>query len=80
MTFACQVYGAKYVKCNSSHKIKYYREMIWCCKVNFKTNPSRLETKKEKPCLYSFKCINYKEEHQVDSNYCPFWKHCFNKE
>jgi len=26
--------------------MKHYREMMWYCKVNFKTNPSRLKTKK----------------------------------
>ena len=40
----------------------------------------RLKTKKEKPCPYSFKCINCKDKHQADSNIYLFWRHKFNKE
>jgi len=56
-----------------------HREMAWCCKENLKTNPPRLEIKKGEPCPHTFKYINCKEEHQVDSNTCLFWKNCFNK-
>ena len=40
--------------------------MVWCCKTNFKTNPSRLETKKEEPYTHTFKCVNYKGNHHAD--------------
>ena len=59
-TFMYYIYGAKCQKCNRPHKLKYYREIAQCCKANFKTNPPRLETKKGKLCIYSFKCIKYK--------------------
>ena len=62
------MHGFKYIKCNSSYKVEYHREIVWCCKANFKTNLSKLETRKEEPYTYSFKCINYKEEHQANSN------------
>ena len=54
--------------------------MVWCCKVNFNTNPSRLETKKGEPCTHLFKYINCKEKYLADSNSCLFWKHRFNRE
>ena len=52
--------------------------MAWCCKANSKVNSSRLETKVDKLCPHFFKCFNYKRDHMVDNNKCPFWKHCFN--
>jgi len=70
----------KIVKCNRLHKVEHYRHFTWCCKANFKTNLSRLETKQGKPCPHSFKCLNCKDKHQADSNTCLFWKHCFNYE
>ena len=79
-TFLCYVYRAKYIKHNSPHKVEHYWHFTWCYKANFKINPLRLETKQEKLCLYSFKYINYKGNHQVDFNTYSFWKHCFNKE
>ena len=51
----CYVYEFKYVKCHSPHKAEYHMEMAWYCKVNFKINSPRLETKKDKSCLHSFK-------------------------
>ena len=45
---------------------------MWYYKTNPKTNPPRLKTKKEEPCIYSFKCINCKGKHQADSNICLF--------
>ena len=42
-------------------------------KKNNKLFPPRLATKKDKPCLHVFKYINYKENHQVNSNTCPYW-------
>lgn len=78
MTFV--YHSFKCIKCNRSLKVDHYKEIVWCCKVNFKTNPLRLKNKKSKLCPHSFKCINCKEKHQVDSNACLFWKYCFNKE
>lgn len=51
--------------------------MAWCCKANFKTNPSRLETLKEDLCLYIFKYTNCKGNHQADSYNYSFWKYSF---
>ena len=42
---------AKCIKCNSPHKFEHYRDMVWYCKINFKTNPLRLKTKKESSVL-----------------------------
>ena len=61
--FVCYIYGFKYQKCNNPQKLEHYREMAWYCKINFKTNFPRLETKKEKPYTHLFKCINCKDEH-----------------
>ena len=44
----------------------------WYCKANKKTNSPRLETKKDDPCPHMFKCLNYKGDHQADSNKYPF--------
>ena len=79
-TFLCRIQGPKCVKCNSPHKSEHHREFSWCYKANAKINPSRLETKKGKPCPHTFKCSNCKGDHQADSNSCPFWRHCFNRE
>ena len=79
-TFTCRIQEAKCVKCNSPHKSEHHREFGWCCKANAKTNPPRLETKKGELCSYTFKCSNCKGDHQADSNTCPFWRHCFNRE
>ena len=46
MIFACQAYESKCIKCNSPHKVEYHREIVWCCKVNFKTNFLNLKLKK----------------------------------
>ena len=66
--FSCHVHELKYVKCNKPHKVEYYYDLAWYCKVNFKTNLSWLKTKEGKLCLHSFKYINYKNNHQADSN------------
>jgi len=79
-TFSCRIQGAKCIKCNGPHKSKHHREFGWCCKVNAKINPLRLETKKGEPCPHSFKCSNYRGDHQANSNQCPFWRHRFNRE
>ena len=79
-TFSCRIQGTKYVKCNGPHKSEHHREFGWCCKANIKSNPPRLETKKGEPCPHVFKCLNCQEDHQADSNQCPFWKHQFNRE
>ena len=79
-TFSCRIQGAKCAKCNGPHKSEHHREFGWCCKANAKINPPRLETKKDEPCSHSFKCSNCKEDHQANSNDCPFWRHRFNRE
>ena len=79
-TFACRIQGAKCVKCNGPHKSEHHREFGWYCKANAKTNPPRLETKKGEPCPHTFKYSNCKGDHQANSNTCPFWRHCFNRE
>jgi len=79
-TFSCKIQGAKYVKCNGPHKSEHHREFGWCCKANPKINPPRLETKKGELCPHSFKCSNYRGNHQANSNLCPFWRHRFNRE
>ena len=63
ITFAYYTHKSKYVKCNSPHKVKYYREIVWCYKTNFKTNSSRLGIKKEELYSHLFKYINCKEEY-----------------
>ena len=45
VTFLCKIQGAKYVKCNGTHKSEHHQHYTWYCKDNSKTNPSRLETK-----------------------------------
>ena len=72
ITFACYAHGFKYIKCNSLYKVEHHRHFAWCCKVNFKINPSKLETKSGKLCPHSFKYINCKWDHQADSNECLF--------
>ena len=79
-TLSCRIQGARCVKCNCPHKSENHREFGWCCKANDKINPPRLETKKGEPCPHSFKCSNCKEDHQMDSVHCPFWRHHFNCE
>ena len=79
-TFSCRIQESKCIKCNGPHKSKNYCKFGWCCKVNDRINPPKLETKKEEPYPYSFKCSNCWGDHQVDSNQCPFWRHRFNRE
>ena len=76
----CRIQESKCIKCNGSYLSIHHHQFMWCCKANDKINPLRLETKKGELCPYSFKCSNYKGEHQADSTKCPFWKHRFNKE
>ena len=57
------MHRVKYQKCNSSHKLIHHRKIVWYCKVNFKTNPPKLKTKKGEPCTHMFKCINCKGNH-----------------
>ena len=51
---------------------EYHREFAWCCKANTKSNPPRLETKKDDPCPHTFKCLNCKGSHLANSIKCPF--------
>ena len=79
-TFSCRVQDSKCIKYNGPHKSEHHQEFGWCCKTNAKTNPPRLETKKEEPYPHMFKYSNCQGDHQADSNQCPFWKHRFNRE
>jgi len=45
-TFSCKIQGSKCVKYNGPHKSEHHREFGWCCKVNDKIDPPRLEMKK----------------------------------
>ena len=78
--FLCRASRSKYIKYNRPHKTKYHQQFSWCYKTNFETNPLRLKTKQDKSCLHIFKYINCKGKHQADSNICPFWRYCFNRE
>ena len=49
VTFLCRIQGAKCIKYNSPYKSENHHKFGWCCKVNKKTNPPRLEIKKGKP-------------------------------
>ena len=55
--------GVRYVKCNGLHKLEHHWHFTWCYKANEKTNLPRLETKKGKLCLHTFKCSNYKGDY-----------------
>ena len=48
----CYIQGAKCVKCNGSHLTEHHCHFAWYYKANKKTNPLRLETKKDEPCSY----------------------------
>ena len=74
----CYTYRTKYSKYNRLYKLKHYRDMVWCCKANFKTNSLWLKTLKGKLYSHFFKCANYKNNYQMDSYNCLFWKHRFN--
>ena len=80
MAGVCHIQGAKCLKCNGPHLTVHHQHFAWCCKANNKTNPPRLETKKDDPCSHIFKYLNCKGNHQADSYDCLFWKHYFNKE
>ena len=75
MAGVCYTQRAKYVKCNGPNQTIHYCYFAWCYKANNKINLLRLETKKDEPCSYSFKCLNCKGDHQANSTNCPFWKH-----
>ena len=79
-TFSCRIQESKCVKCNGPHKSENHRKFGWCCKMNDRINPPRLETKKGEPCPHSFKCSNCQGDHQANSNQCLFWRHRFNRE
>jgi len=55
--------GARCIKCNGSYKLKHHCHFAWYCEANEKTNPPKLETKKGKPCLYTFRCLNCKGDY-----------------
>ena len=62
----------------TSYKSKCHCQFGWYCKVNSKTNPSCLITKKDKLYPHTFKYSNYYSNHQADSNKCLFWSYRFN--
>ena len=62
-TYMYYIHGSRCQKYNRPYKLKHYRNIVWCCKANFKTNPSRLETLKGEPYTHFFKYINYKDDH-----------------
>ena len=76
--FLYHAHGSKCQKYNGLHKLEYHRDLVWCCKANFKLNSPRLETAKGKLCPHTFKCVNCKGKHMADDNKCLFWKHRFN--
>jgi len=63
MTFSYRIQKSRYIKCNSPHKTEHHYHFAWYCKVNKKTNSSRLETKQSEPYLHTFKCSNCKGNH-----------------
>ena len=77
--FSCWVHRVRCVKCNRLYKVKYYHNLVWYCKLNFKTNLLRFKIPKNILYLHIFKCSNCKEKYQADSYLCSFWKHWFNK-
>jgi len=79
-TGVCRLQGVRYIKCNGPYKFKHHHHFAWCYKANKKTNLSKLEMKKEEPCLYFFKYSNCKGDYQADSNIYSFWQHKFNRE
>jgi len=80
ITYSYRVQRSKYIKYNSPHMSKHHCQFFWCCKANPKINSLRLKTKQGKPCPHLFRCLNCKEDYQANSNLCPFWKYCFNRE
>lgn len=68
LTLTCQSHVFRYAKYNRPHNTECYREKIWYCKENKKTNSPRLATKTDELCPHIFKCVNYKGDYQVDSN------------
>ena len=80
LTGICHIQGSKCAKCNGLHCTNNHQKFAWYCKANTKINPPRLKTKKGELCPHSFKCLNCKSSHIVDSVECLFWKHHFNKE
>ena len=72
VTHSCRSEDSKYVKCNGLHLTEHHWQFSWYCKTNSKTNLLRLETKQGELCLYSFRCLNCKGDHQADSNLCLF--------
>jgi len=76
--FSCHAHGSKCQKYNGLHKLEYHRDLAWYCKANFKLNPPRSETAKDKLCPHIFKYVNCKGKHMADDNKYLFWKHRFN--
>ena len=79
-TFACKTQESRYIKYNGPHKLEHHHHFAQYCKVNFKINLFRIETKQHEPYSYWFKYLNCKGDHQANSNTWLFQKHYFNKE
>ena len=77
-TLNCHSHVSRYTKCYGAHSTKHHRERAWCCMENKKTN--QVATKVGELCPYTFKCMNCKGNHQVDSISCPYWHNHFNKD
>jgi len=80
MMFICKFQELRCVKYNGPYKSEHYWCFTWYCKVNFKINLPRLETKQGELYSHLFKYLNCKRDYQADSNIYPFWKYQFNKE
>ena len=69
-TLSCHSHISRCAKCYGAHMTEHHKEKAWCCMENKKL--SCLATKKGKLCPHTFKCMNCKEDHQVDSYSCPY--------
>ena len=72
MTFVYCTHGSKCVKCNSFHKVKHHREIVWCYKANFKTNPLDLKKRKENCALICLSTSIVKKSIKLTAIYVHF--------
>ena len=77
-TLNCCSHISRCAKCYGAHSTEYYRERVWCCMENKKTNQA--VTKAGEPCPHTFKYMNCKGNHQADSISYPYWRNCFNRD
>ena len=50
-TFACHSHRSKCQKCNGPYKVKYHRDLAWCCKTNLKIDSPDSKLKLENHAL-----------------------------